>query len=79
MGGLKSSTLESFSQLCFFQEYKFPTAEKEFSVTLLTRVRHELKISTQDIEITIFETPKSNWGIRGMPGDELSLNYKVEG
>ena len=35
-------------------------------------------ISAQDIEITLFETPKSNWGIRGLPGDELSLNYKVD-
>lgn len=35
-------------------------------------------ISGQDIEITIFETPKQNWGIRGIPGDELALSYKVE-
>lgn len=35
-------------------------------------------ISTQDIEITLFETPKENWGIRGLPADELRLNYKVE-
>lgn len=35
-------------------------------------------ITSQDIEITIFETPKENWGIRGMPGDELALGYKVE-
>lgn len=35
-------------------------------------------IDSQDVEITIFETPKSNWGIRGKPGDELQLNYKVE-
>ncbi len=37
-----------------------------------------LGISAQDLEITIFETPKSSWGIRGLPGDELVLNYKVE-
>jgi phenylpyruvate tautomerase PptA (4-oxalocrotonate tautomerase family) len=37
-----------------------------------------LGISKNDVEITIFETRKSNWGIRGMPGDELTLNYKVE-
>ena len=35
-------------------------------------------IGHQDIEITIFETPKENWGIRGMPADELKLGYKVE-
>ena len=35
-------------------------------------------ISPQDVEITIFETPKSNWGIRGKPGDDLLLDYKVD-
>lgn len=34
-------------------------------------------IQPQDVEITITETPKHNWGIRGAPGDELSFNYKV--
>jgi hypothetical protein len=27
---------------------------------------------------TIFETPKHNWGFRGLPGDEHQLNYKIE-
>ncbi|MBD8497966.1 tautomerase family protein [Paenibacillus arenosi] len=36
-----------------------------------------LGIGINDIEITIFETPKSSWAIRGLPGDELQLNYKV--
>jgi phenylpyruvate tautomerase PptA (4-oxalocrotonate tautomerase family) len=35
-------------------------------------------ISPQDIEITIFETPRENWGIRGLPGDELALGYEVQ-
>ncbi|MCC3416628.1 MAG: tautomerase family protein [Microcoleus sp. PH2017_07_MST_O_A] len=35
-------------------------------------------ISTQDLEITIFENPKHNWGFRGLPGDEHQLNYKIE-
>lgn len=38
----------------------------------------EIGFSSNDVEITIFETPKVNWGIRGKPGDELQLNYKVE-
>jgi phenylpyruvate tautomerase PptA (4-oxalocrotonate tautomerase family) len=37
----------------------------------------EAGIPPQDVEITITETPKHNWGIRGAPGDELTLNYKV--
>jgi phenylpyruvate tautomerase PptA (4-oxalocrotonate tautomerase family) len=32
----------------------------------------------QDVEITIFETPRHHWGIRGQCGDELGLSYVVE-
>ena len=42
------------------------------------RLGSELRISPQDIEITIFETPRHNWGIRGLPGDELELGYSIE-
>src|SRR5436190_23582670 len=45
---------------------------------LFERIQAELEISPQDIEITITETPKHNWGFRGSPGDEIGLNYKVE-
>jgi phenylpyruvate tautomerase PptA (4-oxalocrotonate tautomerase family) len=31
----------------------------------------------EDLEITIFETPRGNWGIRGVPADELVLTYPV--
>ncbi|MFN5728901.1 MAG: tautomerase family protein, partial [Pseudanabaena sp.] len=34
-------------------------------------------IAPLDIEIILIETPSYNWGIRGMAGDELNLNYKV--
>lgn len=34
--------------------------------------------ASEDLEITIIETPKTNWGIRGVPADELSLSYEVE-
>jgi len=37
-----------------------------------------LEIAIADIEIIMFELPKHNWGIRGIPGDELALNYVVE-
>jgi 4-oxalocrotonate tautomerase family enzyme len=45
---------------------------------LYERIEKELDITAQDVEITIFETPKANWGIRGVPGDELELPYRVE-
>ncbi len=44
---------------------------------LFDRLEKQLGISTQDVEITIFETPKYNWGFRGLPGDEHSLDYQV--
>lgn len=52
-------------------------AKKHLIKILFDHIHSELNISPQDIEITIFETPKHNWGIRGLPGDELTLNYKV--
>ncbi len=44
---------------------------------LYKKFQSELQITANDLEITIFETPKYNWGIRGEIGDELNLNYNV--
>ncbi|MFC5466040.1 tautomerase family protein [Lederbergia graminis] len=52
-------------------------SKKKLINLLFERINNELNISNQDVEITLFETPKHNWGIRGVPGDELTLNYKV--
>ncbi|MDZ8186724.1 MAG: tautomerase family protein [Nostoc sp. ChiSLP02] len=52
--------------------------KKQLIRLLIENIHQKLNISVADIEITIFETPKYNWGIRGLPGDELILNYKVE-
>lgn len=52
--------------------------KKQLISHLIQNIHEKLNISLTDIEITIFETPKHNWGIRGLPGDELVLNYKVE-
>jgi Tautomerase enzyme len=52
-------------------------AKKQLMRLLFERVQ-PLGISTQDLEMTIFETPKHNWGFRGLPGDEHQLNYKIE-
>ncbi|WP_375492438.1 tautomerase family protein [uncultured Nostoc sp.] len=52
--------------------------KKQLICLLIKNINKKLNIPVYDIEITIFETPKYNWGIRGLPGDELILNYKVE-
>jgi phenylpyruvate tautomerase PptA (4-oxalocrotonate tautomerase family) len=52
--------------------------KKELIRNLIKNLHEIFKIPIDDIEITIFETPKSNWGIRGITGDELNLNYKIE-
>ncbi len=53
-------------------------AKKQLINLLYEKINKLTGIEENDIEITIFETPMSNWGIRGMPGDELALNYKVK-
>ena len=45
---------------------------------IFERFQQQLDISPMDVEITIFETPKHNWGFRGRVGDEHELNYKIE-
>jgi phenylpyruvate tautomerase PptA (4-oxalocrotonate tautomerase family) len=45
---------------------------------LFERLEGEVGLAAQDVEITIFETSRSSWGIRGQCGDELGLSYKVE-
>jgi phenylpyruvate tautomerase PptA (4-oxalocrotonate tautomerase family) len=52
--------------------------KKQLIRLLFERIERELAISPQDVEITITETPKHNWGIRGLPADELELDYRVE-
>jgi Tautomerase enzyme len=53
-------------------------AKKNLIELLFARFESELGIAPVDLEITIFETPRHNWGFRGLPGDEHALNYKVE-
>ena len=53
-------------------------AKKNLYRLLNARIHGTFGITPTDIEITITETPKHNWGIRGMPGDEVGLNYKVD-
>lgn len=53
-------------------------ARKDLIRQLFQHIGERTGIRAHDIEITLFETPRENWGIRGVPGDELGLNYTVE-
>ena len=53
-------------------------AKKNLIRLLFDRIQEKVGITYQDLEINIVESPAYNWGFRGMPGDEASLNYKIE-
>src|SRR5690349_12600172 len=52
--------------------------KKQLIRLLFQRISEGLNIALQDIEISLSEAPKYNWGFRGQLGDELVLDYKVE-
>ncbi|MDF5714415.1 MAG: tautomerase family protein [Rhizonema sp. NSF051] len=74
LGRTDRYTILEFSMI----EGRSVDAKKHLIRLLFERLQQELGISPQDLEMTIFETPKHNWGFRGLPGDEHTLNYKIE-
>ena len=52
--------------------------KKKLIYLLFERIEAEIGIPPSDVEITIFETPRQNWGFRGKTGDEVGLDYKVD-
>jgi len=53
-------------------------SRKKLIRLLFDKIQSEVGITYQDIEICILESPAHNWGFRGMHGDEIKLNYKIE-
>ena len=53
-------------------------ARKNLIRLLFTRIGERCDRKPNEIEVTITETPRHNWGFRGLPGDEVGLAYKVE-
>ena len=51
--------------------------KKNLIKMLFKEISEQLRISTSDIEICMLESEAANWGFRGMTGDEVSLNYKI--
>ena len=52
--------------------------KKKLIRLLFERISEQLGIAQQDLEICIQEAPAHDWGFRGMVGDEVKLNYRVE-
>ena len=59
-------------------EGRTDAAKRALIVELFTRVEAQAGISPHSLEITITETPRVNWGIRGQNAADLTLNYRVE-
>jgi phenylpyruvate tautomerase PptA (4-oxalocrotonate tautomerase family) len=53
-------------------------AKKNLIRLLYQKLNEALAIAANDIEIILYEIPPHNWGVRGMPGDELKLGYQVK-
>ena len=51
--------------------------KKKLIRLLFDRIQDQIGISHMDLEICIYESPACNWGFRGMHGDEIELNYKI--
>jgi len=53
------------------------TAKKTLVRLLFDRIQEAVGIPPHDLEICITEAPAENWGFRGMHGDEVQLNYRI--
>jgi len=52
--------------------------KKRLITLLFEHIEKELGIQSVDVEILIQEAPGYHFGFRGMSGDEILLDYKVE-
>jgi 4-oxalocrotonate tautomerase family enzyme len=59
-------------------EGRSETAKRALISELFRRVGEDIGIPPHSVEITITETPKINWGIRGVNAADLELGYNVD-
>ena len=53
-------------------------AKRRLIDELFGRIEREVGIAPHSVEITLTETPRVNWGIRGHNAADLALDYRVE-
>jgi len=59
-------------------EGRSESARRHLISELFTRIEAEVGIAPHSVEITLTETPRVNWGIRGQNAADLSLGYRVD-
>jgi phenylpyruvate tautomerase PptA (4-oxalocrotonate tautomerase family) len=52
--------------------------KKAFLRRVFADARAQLGLDPVDLEVVLMEPPRHDWGIRGLPGDELDLPYRVD-
>jgi phenylpyruvate tautomerase PptA (4-oxalocrotonate tautomerase family) len=75
-GGQGRSDRYTIIEISLF-EGRTVEARKRLIHLLFERITAATGISAADVEITLTETPRHNWGFRGQTGDEVGLDYKV--
>jgi hypothetical protein len=53
-------------------------SRKKLVRLLFDQIKEKVGIRHEDLEICIQESPPCNWGFRGMHGDEIKLDYKID-
>ena len=51
--------------------------KKKLIRLLFDRIQEQVGIRHMDLEICIHESPACNWGVRGVYGDKIKLNYEI--
>lgn len=54
------------------------TQSKKATIRALFAGAAELGIAAIDLEVVFLEAPSHDWGIRGVPADELTLDYRID-
>ncbi|RCK71094.1 tautomerase family protein [Desertihabitans brevis] len=53
-------------------------ARRQLIQELFDRIEQATGTAPHSVEITLFETPRASWGIRGMNASDLQLGYAVD-
>lgn len=59
-------------------EGRSEAAKRKLISELFARIETTAAIPPHSVEITITETPRVNWGIRGQNAADLALGYRVQ-